>query len=450
MRRLRPSLVGRLTLGFFVAHAVALTLGLLALWPLARVNEVDHVGPDVAVTMLSRDIIVTPDGGLALAPESGMASFARSSPHFWFIARLNGRELRFGSVPAAATSLVAGPGRIKQAELADVGAVGLPGLASVLQVETETGPMAIAAGGVEPDSVTFGAWFTYFVRNGFFWAPLITALFTLLGGLVAIPIMIRSIRPTTRAAAILDPADLERRLPEEGVVRELQPLVGAVNAALDRLTDAFQRRKRFIADVAHELRTPLAILNMHVEALPDGATKADLQRTVHRLGHMVGQMLDAERLTLDRRRREKVDLVELSREAIAHIAPVAVANGYELSFSAAAPHLFVEGDAHAIGRAIANLLGNAVAHGGGTGMIQLRVGGDGSIEISDQGPGIPAEAHERIFEPFHRERWDKDGCGLGLHLVREIMRSHGGSASVAGSGDGSVFRLSFPAESLVV
>ena len=129
---------------------------------------------------------------------------------------------------------------------------------------------------------------------------------------------------------------------------------------------------------------------------------------------------------------------------MANAAPLAVSNGYELSFSAAAPHLFVDGDPHAIGRAIANLLGNAVAHGGGAGLIQLQVGGDGSVDVIDQGAGVPAEAHERIFEPFRRERWDRDGCGLGLHLVREIMRAHGGTACVVRSAQGAAFRLSFP------
>jgi signal transduction histidine kinase len=185
-----------------------------------------------------------------------------------------------------------------------------------------------------------------------------------------------------------------------------------------------------------------------VEALPESTTKTDLQRTAFRLGSMVGQMLDAERLALAGRRREAFDLVELGRQTLASIAPLAIANGYELSFSAATPRLGLKGDPHAIGRALSNLLGNAVAHGGGAGMIELRIGSDASVEVVDEGPGIPAEAHERIFEPFSRERWDRDGCGLGLHLVREIMRAHGGTAGVRGSSEGAIFRLTFPQSAL--
>jgi signal transduction histidine kinase len=335
MKALRPSLVRRLTFGFFLAYALAALVALLALWPFARMDEEDHVGPHVAVSMLAEDIVVDEQGRPSLDPSSNSASFGRSSPGFWFVATRQGKELLHGPVPAAARALVSAPVHIKTAELANVGGTGLTGEASITQVERDGALVTIAVGGVDPRSVTFGAWFDYFVREGFIWAPLIAALFTLIGGLVAIPIMIRSIRPTTGAAAQLDPDDLDKRLPQKGVVKELLPLVEAVNAALDRLTEASRRRKRFIADVAHELRTPLAILNMHVEALPQGSVKTDLQRTVFRLGQMVGQMLDAERLTLAGRRREPVDLVELSREAMANIAPMAVANGYELSFSAA-------------------------------------------------------------------------------------------------------------------
>jgi len=237
---------------------------------------------------------------------------------------------------------------------------------------------------------------------------------------------------------------VSKRLPEAGVVKELRPIVQAFNAALERLAQAFERRRRFIADVAHELRTPLAVLNMHVDAMPEGGKKPDLQRTVFRLGQMIGQMLDAERLTLSKRRHEQVDLVDLAKAAVAEVAPLAVASGYDVAFSAAADRILVKGDGHAISRAVTNLLGNAVAHGGGSGTIDVKVAQDRTVDISDQGEGVPAEAWDRIFEPFHRERWDKDGCGLGLHLVREVMEAHGGRACVASSGPGAIFRLSFP------
>ena len=304
--------------------------------------------------------------------------------------------------------------------------------------------LLVTAGGVNSREISFGEYIAYMRWNDFFWFPLFTAIFNLAGVLVAIPIVIRSLRPTARAAAELDPADMSKRLPERGVVKELLPLVRAFNSALARLAEGFEQRRRFIADVAHELRTPLAVLNMHVEVLPEGSQKADLQRLVFRLGQMVGQMLDAERLALSGRRHDQIDLVDIARLAVAESAPLAVANGYEIAFSAAADKVPVSGDVHSISRALTNLIGNALAHGGGSGTIEVRVSAEGAIEVSDEGPGIPLEARERIFEPFRRERWDKDGCGLGLHLVREIMHAHGGKAGVVGSGPGAVFRLQFP------
>jgi signal transduction histidine kinase len=338
------------------------------------------------------------------------------------------------------------PTGIKEAHLGDVEASSRLGDVSVAQADTPAGRATLYAGGVAPAAITNADWLAYaFLDSDFLLVLALIVVICASGGPLAIPIVLRSLRPTARAAADIDPGDLDKRLPEEKVVKELLPIVRAFNGALDRLAAGFERRRRFIADVAHELRTPLAILNMHVETLPPGGSKIDLQRTVYRLGQMVGQMLDAERLALAARRREPVDLVEISRVAVADIAPLAVAAGYELGVSTACERVVVQGDSYAISRALSNLLGNAIAHGGGSGAIDVRIGREGKIDVADEGPGVPVDARERIFEPFRRERWDRDGCGLGLHLVREIMHAHGGEASLVGSGPGSIFRLDFEA-----
>ncbi|HET7437622.1 MAG TPA: HAMP domain-containing sensor histidine kinase [Thermoanaerobaculia bacterium] len=437
MKRPRASLVLRLTIAFVISHAVALMVFLLAaLFPFARNDADAQLGPDVAIALLKRDV-VSEHGALRLRSNADVLDLAQRSPSLWFVVRSGGQQLDFGRVPPQAREILRSlPGVVKSAEFGNVGKSGRAGDASI----TVDDDRMYVAGGVETNAITFGNWLRLFISESYGLIPLLSALFTLAGGLIAIPIVLRTLRPTARAAAQLDGSDLQRRLPETGVVKELLPIVRAFNAALDRVGDAFERRRRFIADVAHELRTPLAVLNMHVEPLHN----PDLQRAVFRLGEMVGQMLDAERLVLAGRKRERVDLVQLAKEATANVAPLAISNGYAIALNAQAESVIVDGDAHAISRALANLLGNAIAHGGGSGTIEVRVSANGAIDVCDEGPGVPAEARERIFEPFHRERWDKDGCGLGLHLVREIMQAHGGTARVMSSGAGAVFRLEFP------
>lgn len=445
MRRPRPSLARRLTAAFIVSNAVAVCLFLLiVMYGAALIEDDAPAGPEIPILLLQNDLHLEKNGSLGLHQDASVAEFAKSHPDTWFVVHAGAQKLSFGPVPADFFARLP-PRRdsLVEARYRNFGTQGSKGDAVTMEVEAADRSVVITAGGVDSRRITFPQYLTYMWHSYFLWVPVFTAIFNLVGGLVAIPIILRSVRSTARASEALDPVDVSMRLPEKGVVKELLPIVRAFNAALGRLAAAFERRRRFIADVAHELRTPLAVLNMHVDAMPDGGNKPDLQRTVYRLGQMIGQMLDAERLVLAGRAREQVNLVELARSGVADIAPLAVANGYELSLTASRDQIMVQGDRHAIARALSNLLGNAVAHGGGSGMIEVRVEANGTIDVSDQGPGVPPQAHERIFEPFHRERWDRDGCGLGLHLVNEVMQAHGGRARVLSSGPGALFRLEF-------
>ena len=154
-------------------------------------------------------------------------------------------------------------------------------------------------------------------------------------------------------------------------------------------------------------------------------------------------MLDVERLSLAGSQPEALDQAALARDVVADMAPMAIASGYEISLATPERPVTALGDAHAVGRALANLLVIAIAHGGNAGQIRVVVGEDRTIDVRDEGPGVAETVRPRLFEPFARERSDRDGCGLGLHLAREIMRAQGGDALLFPTETGAAFRLQF-------
>ena len=261
--------------------------------------------------------------------------------------------------------------------------------------------------------------------------------------LIALPILSRALKPLAAEAASILPQEPERRLDEDKAPRELLPLVRGFNAALDRLASELGRRKRFIADAAHELRTPLAVVALRVEALADETDRKELRRGLGRLVHLVSQMLDVERLSLSGRERSPVDLAAVARDVVADLAPTAIGSGYDLSLEAPDSPVEVVGEEQAIARALTNLLSNAVEHGGNRGQIVVTVSERRTIDVVDEGPGVPQSLQPRLFEPFSRGSSNAEGCGLGLHLTREIMRAHGGEVELVPGRRGATFRLCF-------
>jgi signal transduction histidine kinase len=261
--------------------------------------------------------------------------------------------------------------------------------------------------------------------------------------LIALPILSRALRPLAAQATSILPQEPAGRLDERKAPRELLPLVRGFNGALDRLATELGRRKRFIADAAHELRTPLAVIALRVEALEDERGRQELRRGVERLTHIVTQMLDVERLSLSGRERSLLDLSAVARDVVADLAPTAFKSGYDLSLEAPDAPVIVEGDAHAISRAMTNLLGNAIVHGGAAGSILVIVRAERTVDVIDEGPGVPVALEPRLFEPFARGSQNAEGCGLGLHLTREIMRAHAGEVCLVPNQRATTFRLSF-------
>ncbi len=204
--------------------------------------------------------------------------------------------------------------------------------------------------------------------------------------------------------------------------------------------------KTFTADAAHELRTPLSVLRLRTDALPDSATKVRLGEEIQTMIRLVNQMLDlaqADVLRLDG--AEPVDLQAMAAEVVAQIAPHAFAAGHDIQLTdlGSTPAL---GHRDALGRALRNLVENAIHHTQGGRPIEVSVGPGARFSVRDFGPGLPAEG-EKIFDRFWRQSRAQDGgAGLGLGIVRSIVEAHGGAVEADNTADaGAVFTCVFPA-----
>ncbi|MCM8594956.1 ATP-binding protein [Accumulibacter sp.] len=236
---------------------------------------------------------------------------------------------------------------------------------------------------------------------------------------------------TARSALALDP------LPETGTPHEVRPLVRALNDLLARLQRALDAQREFIADAAHELRTPLAALTLQVqlaERAGDEASRAEgfseLRGGLERVTHSVEQLL-----TLARQEPggadlpfAPVDLAELAGEVISEYQQLAESRRIDLGAIPGAGQTVVDGDREALRVLLGNLIGNAVRYTPRGGRVDVATGsaaGGPFVEVCDSGPGIPAEERERVFDRFYRRaHGETTGSGLGLAIVRTVARRH--------------------------
>jgi len=259
-----------------------------------------------------------------------------------------------------------------------------------------------------------------------------------------------------RAPLALEPLD-EEHLPDE-----IRPLVRAMNGVLERLRAAVDRERAFLADAAHELRTPLAALALQVDALREVLQKdareaqvAQLASGVRRATRMVEQLLALAREdAAASRERRPIALDTLAREVVTEMLPHADERQIDLGIAEAAP-VTISGDDEALRTLARNLIDNAIRYTPRGGRVDVSVRAATAhgqahalIEVSDSGPGIPPAERARVFERFRRlPGSDEPGSGLGLAIVRAIASSHGARVSLADGphGQGLTVRVAFPA-----
>jgi signal transduction histidine kinase len=282
------------------------------------------------------------------------------------------------------------------------------------------------------------------------WGSVVLLLLLLGADVLIVRRAFQPILDASRQAEAITPSRIHVRLAMGRMPREIAPLIGAVNQALERLEEGFRAQRDLTADVAHDLRTPLAILRMRVEALSDSKIRARLEADIDVMSRIVAQLLamaELEQVAVDDTDRADLRLVCL--EAAEHLAPLAVAEGKRVELSGAAGPVWVRGKHDFLFQAVCNLLENAVAHtpAGAAAIVEVRE--DGLVRVLDRGPGVPVAQREMLFRRFWRRRDNPSaagaGAGLGLSIVARIADSHSGSVRMEDRpGGGAVFILALP------
>lgn len=267
-----------------------------------------------------------------------------------------------------------------------------------------------------------------------------------------------SLRPLARAsreAAMAGPRNPTARIGTRGLTSEVRPLVDAVNGALNRLGEAYAAERRFTADAAHELRTPLAVLNLRVQraTLEGSANWSAINHELVHMNRLVEQLLDLARKEHVGHSAELsgfmlTNLSRVAREAAAMAIPLMESENRALEVDLPSSLLLL-GRADDLRDMVRNLLDNALAHGRGTIRLRGGVAAEGGqqrivLEVADDGPGIPSNMQNFVFDRFYKGDQNTPGSGLGLAIVREVVHSHGGSIEIL-SGPGCRTQIMLPA-----
>lgn len=258
---------------------------------------------------------------------------------------------------------------------------------------------------------------------------------------------LRPLQEIKQALSDRSPSDL-RPLPAESAPKEVKPLVLAINKLLFHVDDDREAQKRFLANAAHQLRTPLAGLKMQTELAERAATPEELQdalrnirRSSDRAARLVQQLLTLAKVEPGRGvdlEKQPVDLNAIAKEATAGLVCQALPKSIDLGFEGGAEACTISGNAESIFELCTNLIDNAILYTQPGGRITVRVNNEDrpTLSVEDNGPGIPLQERERVFDRFYRPLGTgATGSGLGLSIVREIANQHGAGVQLTSGPD---------------
>jgi two-component system OmpR family sensor kinase len=272
--------------------------------------------------------------------------------------------------------------------------------------------------------------------------PPMAMLVIVVGGLLSFALR-KGLRPLDAAARSVAERSAKSLTPlsASDAPMELEPIVTSINGLIHRLSIAFAVQRRFLADAAHELRTPVTALRLQIQLLERAGSEcqrlealAELKAGIDRSQRLIGQFLEISSAEgdVDAESMEWVDLSDLARSVVTSMSPKAEQLGIDLGFSGA-KSARIHGQAQAVGVLITNLVENTLRYtpAGGRVDVDLQVDGRAVVlKVVDNGPGIAESERERVFDRFYRGRnatalaRDKGGSGLGLSIVRVIAEKH--------------------------
>lgn len=291
---------------------------------------------------------------------------------------------------------------------------------------------------------------------------LFSTLLSLLGGVITFFISGHALKPLcdfSKKIEEVQAQNLSDSRIEENKFSELNQLSVSYNKMLERLSEAFKLQRQFTANAAHELRTPLAVMQLQIDLYnsskhPNNDTSAQqtismITEQTERLGKMVRTLLDMSELQTIAR-DEEIAISALVEEVLADLEPLAQEKGINLIEKC--DNVLLMGSDILIYRLVYNLVENAIKYNFSGGTVTVNATQQNSqlhLTVEDTGNGIPEELKERIFEPFFRldksRSRELGGVGLGLALVREIVRVHNGSILVKNNANsGTTFEVIFP------
>jgi signal transduction histidine kinase len=253
------------------------------------------------------------------------------------------------------------------------------------------------------------------------------------------------LKQLSEQASRIEPGHKFTSLSLVDIPSEVRPLVASVNAGFERLVGAVEVQRRFTANAAHELRTPLSILQAGLERPPNGTEVTALREEVRRTGRIVSQLLSLARLEGNNGDRiVAIDLIAATLSVMTALAPLGSVDKVTLAFDSVSERVPISATQEAVEEIVRNLVENAIAHAPAGSEVAVYVDADGTLTVTDLGPGIPEANRGHVFERFWRGKWSAtQGSGLGLAIVAEACQRIGAKAVCAPHRKGGRFCVAF-------